>query len=159
MFLGLFFFSLPIFCNTQTTVENQYFSAMKKRITTWNSAQTWVTLSPWHTGYPWFVQRPSSAYRAKTWKRMICHRQVYWDDCEVVWIFCTTLCSRRAARHEAQYREFALLDHSRSSSLGLRTLRAENQHSGFYELTLLIWYFSSIAKFISQFVVPEKNGI
>jgi len=43
---------------------------MKKRITTWNSAQTWVTLSPWHTGYPWFVQRPSSAYRAKTWKRM-----------------------------------------------------------------------------------------
>jgi len=33
---------MPIFCNTQTTVERQYFSAMKKRIT-WNSVQTWVT--------------------------------------------------------------------------------------------------------------------
>jgi len=33
---------MSIFCNTQTTVEKQYFSAMKKRIT-WNSAQTWVT--------------------------------------------------------------------------------------------------------------------
>jgi len=33
---------MPIFCNTQTIVERQYFSAMKKR-TTWNSAQTQVT--------------------------------------------------------------------------------------------------------------------
>jgi len=33
---------MPIFCNTQTTLERQYFSAMKKRMT-WNSAQTWVT--------------------------------------------------------------------------------------------------------------------
>jgi len=30
-----------ILCNTQTTVERQYFSAMKKRITS-NSVQTWV---------------------------------------------------------------------------------------------------------------------
>jgi len=33
---------MPIFCNTQTTVERQYCSAMKKRIT-WNYVQTWVT--------------------------------------------------------------------------------------------------------------------
>jgi len=33
---------MPIFCNAQTTVERQYFSAMKKRITG-NSVQTWVT--------------------------------------------------------------------------------------------------------------------
>ena len=35
-------YPMPILCNTQTTVERQYFSAMKKRIT-WNSGQTWVT--------------------------------------------------------------------------------------------------------------------
>jgi len=35
---------MAIFCKTQTTVERQYFSAMKMRITTWNYAQTiWVT--------------------------------------------------------------------------------------------------------------------
>jgi len=32
---------MPIFCNTQTTVERQYFSAMKKRIP-WNSVHTRV---------------------------------------------------------------------------------------------------------------------
>jgi len=31
-----------IFCNTQTTVETQYFSSMKKCMT-YNSAQTWFT--------------------------------------------------------------------------------------------------------------------
>jgi len=30
---------MPIFC-TQTTVERQYFSVMKKR-TKWNSVETW----------------------------------------------------------------------------------------------------------------------
>ena len=33
---------MPIFCTTQTTVERQYFCAMKKRITS-ISVQTWVT--------------------------------------------------------------------------------------------------------------------
>jgi len=32
-FLDLFYFSLPIFSNAQTTVESQYFSTMKKCIT------------------------------------------------------------------------------------------------------------------------------
>jgi len=44
-FLGryrCFHFSLPIFYNTQTTVERQYISPMKKRVT-WNFVQTWVT--------------------------------------------------------------------------------------------------------------------
>jgi len=30
---------MPTFCNTQTTVERQYFSAMKMRVT-WHAAQT-----------------------------------------------------------------------------------------------------------------------
>jgi len=40
---------MPIFCNTQTTVERQYFSAVKKHIT-WKSAQTWVTKIVKHHG-------------------------------------------------------------------------------------------------------------
>jgi len=50
-----------IFCNTQTTVERQYFSAMKKHIT-WNYAQTWVTKIVKNHG---FVHRQRSAYRAQ----------------------------------------------------------------------------------------------
>jgi len=50
-----------IFCNTQTTVERQYFSAMKKHIT-WNSVQTWVTKIVKNHG---FVGRQPSAYHAK----------------------------------------------------------------------------------------------
>jgi len=37
------------FCNTQTTVERQYFSVIKKRIS-WISAQTWVTKIVNHHG-------------------------------------------------------------------------------------------------------------
>ena len=40
---------MPILCNTQTTVERQYFSAMKKHITS-NSVQTWVTTIVNHHG-------------------------------------------------------------------------------------------------------------
>jgi len=50
-----------IFYNAQTTIEGQYFSATKKRIT-WNSAQTWVTKIVKSHG---FVRRKPSAYRAK----------------------------------------------------------------------------------------------
>jgi len=50
-----------MFCNTQTTVERQYFSVMKKCIT-WNSAKTWVTKIVKKDG---LVRRQSSAYRAK----------------------------------------------------------------------------------------------
>jgi len=52
---------MPIFCNTQTTVERQYFSVMNKRIT-WNSAQIWVTKIAKNHG---FVHRQPSAYRSK----------------------------------------------------------------------------------------------
>jgi len=52
---------MPIFCNTQTTVERQYFSSMKKRIT-WNSVETWGTEIVKNHG---FVRRQPSAYRAK----------------------------------------------------------------------------------------------
>jgi len=52
---------MSIFCNTQTTVERQYFSAMKKRITQ-NSVQTWVNKSLKNHG---FVYRHSSAYHTK----------------------------------------------------------------------------------------------
>jgi len=48
---------MPIFCNTQTTVE----IAMKKRIA-WNSAQTWVTKIVKNHG---FVRMQPSAYRTK----------------------------------------------------------------------------------------------
>ena len=52
---------MPILYNTQTTVERQYFSAMKKRIT-WNSAQTWVTkIVKRHA----LVHKQPSAYHAK----------------------------------------------------------------------------------------------
>jgi len=52
---------MPIFCNTQTTVGRQYFSAIKKCIS-WNSAQTWVTnIVKNHS----LVGRQPSAYRAK----------------------------------------------------------------------------------------------
>jgi len=44
----------------------------------------------------------------KTWGRMSRHRPVYWDDCGVVWILCTTWCSRRAACRKKQYKEYAL---------------------------------------------------
>jgi len=43
-----------IFCSTQTIVERQHFSALKKHIT-WGSTQTWVTKisqSSWHIGNP-----------------------------------------------------------------------------------------------------------
>jgi len=52
--------SIPIFCNTQTAVERQYFTAMKKYIT-WNSAQTWVTKIVKNHG---LVCRQPSAYHA-----------------------------------------------------------------------------------------------
>jgi len=52
---------MPIFCNTQTTVERQHFNSMKQRIT-WNSAETWGTKIIKKHG---FVRRQQSAYRAK----------------------------------------------------------------------------------------------
>jgi len=115
------FFGL-IFCNTQTTVERQCFSAMKKRITS-DSVQTWV---------PKIVKKPRPCSQAficlpcKTWEWILRHRPVYRNDCRVVWILHTTQCSRRAACHKEQYREFALLNHRRISNLGFQTLRAEN---------------------------------
>jgi len=52
---------MPIFYNTQITVERQHFSGMKQHIT-WNSAQTWVTkIVKNHR----FICRQPSAYRAK----------------------------------------------------------------------------------------------
>ena len=53
----------------------------------------------------------------KIWECMFCHRPVYWDDCTVVWKLRTTWCSQRAARRKEQYREFALINHRRSSNL------------------------------------------
>jgi len=52
---------MPVFCNTQTTVERQYSNAMKKYIT-WKSSQTWVTKTVKNHG---FLCRQPSAYRAK----------------------------------------------------------------------------------------------
>jgi len=52
---------MPIFCNTQTTVERQYFSATKKHIA-WNSVQMWVTKIATNHG---FVRRQTSANRAQ----------------------------------------------------------------------------------------------
>jgi len=52
---------MPTFCNTQTTVERQHFSVMKKHAT-WTSAQTWVNkIAKNHD----LVCRQPSAYRAK----------------------------------------------------------------------------------------------
>jgi len=100
---------MPIFCNTQTTVERQYLSAMKKRIT-WNSAQTWATkIVKNHVGIYCICSRAAICLPHKTWERMLHHRPVYWDDCGVVWILRTTWCSRRAACHKEQHREFALI--------------------------------------------------
>jgi len=55
----------------------------------------------------WFVPRHSSAYRAKTYKRMLRHKSLYRDVCAVVWLpssptlglLHTTWRSPRAARH------------------------------------------------------------
>jgi len=52
---------MSIFCNTQITVQRQYFSAMKNCIK-WNSVQTWVTkIVKNHS----LVCRQPSAYCAK----------------------------------------------------------------------------------------------
>jgi len=60
------FFSLLItdadICNTQTTVERQYFSTIKKHITL-NSVQAWVTYIVKNHG---LVRRQPSAYRTKS---------------------------------------------------------------------------------------------
>jgi len=52
---------MPIFCNTQTTVERQYFGVMKKCMML-NSAQTRVTKIVKNHG---LVRRQPSAYCAK----------------------------------------------------------------------------------------------
>ena len=55
----------------QTTVERQYFGAMKKRIT-WNSVQTWVTTIVNHPG-TWAAMISSQAaicLPCKTWEWM-----------------------------------------------------------------------------------------
>ena len=69
-----------IFCSTQTTVEKQYFSAMKKCIA-WNSARTWVTKIVKH--HSLVCQQPS-AYCTNTCERMLRHRLVHWMivECE-----------------------------------------------------------------------------
>jgi len=56
---------MPIFCNTQTTVERQYFSVMKNCMTL-NSAQTRFTKIVKNHG---LVRRQPSAYRAKPWSK------------------------------------------------------------------------------------------
>jgi len=101
----MFYFSLPIFCNAQTTIERQYFSAMKKHIT-WNSVQNCVTETV--KNHSCVCRQPSICLLCKTWQRMLCHRPVYWDDFRVVWILRTTWCSWRAPCCKEQYREFAL---------------------------------------------------
>jgi len=87
---------MPIFCNTQTTVERQYFSSMKKRIT-WNSVETWGTKIIKTTD----LFAGNHLLTAKTWERMLRHRPVYWNSCRVVWILRTAWwwSSRSAARH------------------------------------------------------------
>jgi len=100
---------MPIFCNTQTTVERQHLSGMKKRVR-WNSAQTWVTkIVKNHVGTYCICSQAAICLPHKTWQRMLRHRPVYWDGCGVFWILRTTWCSRRAACHTEQYREFALI--------------------------------------------------
>ena len=59
--IPMLLFFMPIFCNTQTTIESQSVTAMKKRIT-WNSAQTRVTKIVKNYGR---VRRKPSAYSAK----------------------------------------------------------------------------------------------
>jgi len=79
------FFILPILCNTQTTLERQYYSAMNKCITS-NSAQTWVPSIVNHHGAQATLVCSQAAIclRAKTSKRMLHHRQVYWGGCTTV---------------------------------------------------------------------------
>jgi len=110
---------MPIFCNTQTTVERQYFSAIKKLI--WNSAQTWVTEIFKNDG---LACRHPSAYCTKLGSE--CYRPVYWEIWGVVWILRTTWCSQKAAWHKEQYKEFALINHRWNSNLGFQILHAEN---------------------------------
>jgi len=63
-----------IFCNTQTTVERQYFSAIKKYLT-WNCAQTWVTKIQWRlvTVIPGGAANPPNKDFIKTENHQVFH--------------------------------------------------------------------------------------
>jgi len=112
---------MPIFCNAETTVERQYFSAMKKRIT-WNSAQTWVTkIVKNHS----LVRRPPSAYRAKPGSECYVIDQFIGTIAE--WSeYCALLDAVGDLRVVRNSTEFALINHKSSSNLVFRTLHAEN---------------------------------
>jgi len=66
---------MPVFCNTKTTVERQYFNVIKKRIT-WNSVQTWVTKNVKNHD---LIHRQPSAYHAQL------------SECYVIGLFVGTI--------------------------------------------------------------------
>jgi len=112
---------MPILCNTQTTVERQYFSVMKKHIT-WNSAQTWLTKIVKNHG---LVHRQPSAYHAKPGSE--CYDIGRFIGIIAEWSeYCTLLAVRWLSVLEEQYKEFALINHRQSSNLGFLTLHAAN---------------------------------
>ena len=104
---------MPIFCNTQTTVEIQCFTAMKKRIT-WNSAQTWVTKIVKNHG---LVRRQQSPYRAKPGSECYVLDRFIGSIVELS-EYCALLVQSKAACRKEQYREFALINQRPSSNLG-----------------------------------------
>jgi len=112
---------MPIFCNAQTAVERQYFSAMKKRIT-WNSAQTWVTkILKNHS----LIRRQPSAYHAQPGSE--CYVIERFIGTIAVWSeYCTLLDAVGDLRLVRNSPEFAFINHKRSSNLGFQTLHAEN---------------------------------
>jgi len=86
----------------------------------------------------WFVRRQPSAYRAKTSEQRLCQRLVHWDCCATVCTrhYCTSY-SQRALRHQKVYKEFVLINQTRSSNLGFRTLRAEKTSAAAFMNTIL----------------------
>jgi len=107
---------MRIFCNSQTTVERQYFSAIKKCIT-WNSAQTWVTKIVNHHG---------------TWATLICSqaaicllRKNLRANFYIIEQFTGTILEW-SEYHKENYEEFALINWRRSSNLGSSTFHANN---------------------------------
>jgi len=116
-----------IFCNTQTTVERQYFSAIKKR-TTSNYGQTWVTkIVNYHVMLAILICSQAAICLSR--KNLRVNVMSYTGFLGRLWSgrnIAHYLCNRRAACHKEQYREFALINQRRSNNLGFRTLREKN---------------------------------
>jgi len=68
---------------------------------------------------------------AKTCARMLRHRAVYGDECEVVWVLRTTWCSRRAAHPKEEYREFELINQRRANCKIHRSISSLKRKCGF----------------------------